>query len=68
MAGLALASITSGNQVNATLGGTLEATPALTLSTATIGLSLLAITMAYLGGMFLNDVFDANFDAAHRNE
>ena len=31
-------------------------------------LLLVGATMLYLGGMFLNDAFDANFDAQYRRE
>lgn len=38
------------------------------LADARLPLLMLALSLFYIGGMFLNDAFDRNFDAAHRPE
>ncbi len=66
--GLALASTMGMGVTTPWPSLTITASSSANLNTANVFLSLLAISLAYLGGMFLNDVFDADFDASNRND
>lgn len=53
---------------NVLTGIALANAPAFSITTPFVLLTLLGISLAYIAGMFLNDVFDAEFDKQHRND
>ncbi len=53
---------------NVLVGIALASSATVSVTSSFVLLTLFGISLAYIAGMFLNDVFDAEFDKQHRND